>query len=77
MYDTDLLLHFHGPPAMQWVNQYFRFGNGRDARGLLFSEGEEWSQQRKFAMRGNRNNLMPLNYSLSIGVMQFICISRN
>ena len=41
------------PPNMQWINQYFRFGNGRDSRGLLFSEGAEWAEQRKFTLRGD------------------------
>ena len=51
-------MYSYGPPTMQWVNQYFRFGNGTDARGLLFSEGEEWSQQRKFAIRGDGHILI-------------------
>ena len=24
------------PPMMQWFNPYFRYGNGKDARGILF-----------------------------------------
>ena len=24
------------PAMMQWANQYFRYGNGKDSRGLLF-----------------------------------------
>ena len=40
------------PPNMQWINKYFRFGNGHDSRGLLFSQGQEWAEQRKFALRG-------------------------
>ena len=25
------------PVELMWMNQYFRYGNGRDSRGLLFS----------------------------------------
>jgi hypothetical protein len=42
------------PPRMNWFNEYFRFGNGTDSRGILFSHGNEWSEQRRFALRSLR-----------------------
>ena len=43
------------PPEMMWFNEEFRFGNGSDARGLIFSVGKEWSEQRRFALRRLRD----------------------
>ena len=39
------------PPQVNWVNKYFRFGNGSDSRGTLFSNGDEWQEQRRFLIR--------------------------
>jgi hypothetical protein len=33
------------PPALNWFNKYFRYGNGTDSRGLIFSHGPEWLEQ--------------------------------
>merc|ERR1712004_529087 len=43
------------PLELMWGNEYFRFGNGKDSRGLLFSVGEEWTEQRRFALRRLRD----------------------
>nr|AKH03502.1 cytochrome P450 3036B1 [Paracyclopina nana] len=43
------------PVEMNWGNAYFRSGNGYDSRGLLFSQGQEWTEQRRFALRRLRD----------------------
>lgn len=43
------------PPSMMWFNKEFRYGDGTDARGLLFSHGKEWSEQRRFTLRRLRD----------------------
>ncbi len=50
----DLVLR---PPSVQWSNKYFRFGDGTDSRGLIFSHGPEWVEQRRFALRELRSAL--------------------
>ena len=42
------------PPELNWFNEYFRYGNGTDSRGLVFSQGSEWTEQRRFALRNLR-----------------------
>ena len=43
------------PPDQQWFNKEIRYGDGTDSRGIVFSHGEEWSQQRRFTMRRLRD----------------------
>lgn len=43
------------PPHQHFFNKEFRFGDGTDSRGIVYSEGEEWSQQRRFALRRLRD----------------------
>jgi len=43
------------PPSTQWPNKEFRSGNGHDSRGLIFSVGHEWTEQRRFALRRLRD----------------------
>jgi len=39
------------PPMWQWFNQYFRFGNGIDSRGVLWSQSDEWKEQKRYSLR--------------------------
>ena len=36
---------------MQDLNEFSRFGDGKNSRGLIFSNGNEWQEQRRFVMR--------------------------
>jgi hypothetical protein len=38
-----------------WLNEEFRHGDGTASRGLLFSVGREWTEQRRFALRRLRD----------------------
>ncbi len=35
-------------PNMNWMNVDYRNGNGKDARGITYSTGKEWEEQRQF-----------------------------
>jgi hypothetical protein len=41
-YITTIKSFITSAPDLNWFNAYFRFGNGTDSRGLLFSLGQEW-----------------------------------
>ena len=44
------------PPNVNDVSVFLRHGtDGTDARGLIFSSGEEWEEQRKFMLRSLRD----------------------
>jgi len=43
------------PLDFMWFNEKFRHGDGTDARGLIFSYGQEWTEQRRFALRRLRD----------------------
>ena len=40
------------PPMIQWFNQYFRYGNGKDCRGVLFRS--ENQMVRKYSKQSNK-----------------------
>nr|AIL94124.1 cytochrome P450 CYP3036A1 [Tigriopus japonicus] len=44
------------PSLIQWYNEYIRHGDGYEySRGLIFSKGEEWKEQRRFTLRNLRD----------------------
>ncbi|TRY61580.1 hypothetical protein TCAL_01476 [Tigriopus californicus] len=44
------------PSLIQWFNEYIRYGDGHEhSRGLIFSKGEEWQEQRRFTLRNLRD----------------------
>nr|APH81377.1 cytochrome P450 CYP3036A1 [Tigriopus kingsejongensis] len=43
------------PEIIQWFNVYSRYGDGHTARGLMFSEGDEWLEQRRVTLRHLRD----------------------
>ena len=45
------------PADMNWANEEFRHGDGTDARGIIFSNGKEWSEQKSFVGKRLRSGL--------------------
>lgn len=43
------------PLDWMYLNEEFRYGNGYDCRGLVFSVGQEWTEQRRFALKKLRD----------------------